>query len=95
MLWNNDFGADDGMTMAGLQGAYGGELIEMISVQTDSGAGSAGLMDGLIIRLTDEAGAHVGHVDFSNQLGAAVVPTPSAALGGLAMMGLISLRRRH
>ncbi len=82
------------MTMADMRANYGNVLIEMISIQTDSGwNGSDFLMDGLEITLTDGS---VGRVNFSHIAGySVVVPTPSAALGGLMLMGLPLLRRRQ
>src|SRR5690606_20400756 len=69
-------GGTNYMDMSALKAQYGNELIEMISVQTDSGAGRAGWMDGLVVTLTDGS---VGRVNFSHIAGySVVVPTPSA-----------------
>jgi len=67
---------------ATMQSTYGSELVEMISVQTNSGAGTAGFMDGLEITLTN---GDVGKVNF--------VPEP-AGLGLLSLGGLALLKRR-
>ncbi len=78
------------MTLAQLKTNYGDELIEMISVQTDSGWGDtgafSGYMDGLEIELMN---GNIGKVDF-------VIPEPTtAAVLGLAGLGLIARRRRR
>lgn len=68
--------------------AYGSELIEMISIQTDSGwNGFDGFLDGLEITLTN---GNVGRVNFE------AVPEP-ATLGliGLGAIGCFGMRRRR
>jgi hypothetical protein len=68
---------------ATMQSTYGNELVEMISVQTNSGPGTAGYMDGLEITLTNGA---VGQVNF--------VPEPaSLALMGLGGLAVVKRRR--
>ena len=83
MLFNNDHGSDDGLTLAQWKTSYGNEFIEMISIQTNSGAGDAGLMDGLVITLNN---GNIGEVNF--------VPEPSS-LALLAIGGIAVLRRRR
>ncbi len=62
----------DGLTLAELKVARGSELIEMISVQTDSGwNGFDGDVDGLEITLTS---GDVGRVDFTTGTYVTVVP---------------------
>ena len=76
-------------TLDQLKAAVGSELIEMISVQTDSGwNGFDGFIDGLEITLTDGS---VGRVNFE------AVPEPAtAALVGLGLVGgVLFLRRRR
>ncbi len=74
---------------ADFQSTYGNELVEMISVQTNSGwNGFDGYMDGLEITLTNGS---VGRVNFE------VVPEPATvALIGLGLVaGALFLRRRR
>lgn len=78
------------MSLADFKSAYGNLLIEMISVQTDSGwNGFDGYMDGLEIRLTN---GDVGRVNFE------VIPEPifyqMGALMGMSGLGLLRLRKR-
>ena len=76
----NSGGGGPEQTLAELIAADGSDLIEMISVQTDSGwNGFDGYMDGLEITLTN---SNVGQVNF--------VPEP-ATLGVLLIGGLFSL----
>lgn len=70
-------GPEGEMTLAEMIAAHGDELIEMISVQTDSGwNGFDGFMDGLVITLTN---GNVGRVNFEG-VGAApaltIAPDP-------------------
>lgn len=69
MTFRRNSGTPTGhMNLATLKATYGTELVEMFSVQTDSGwggsGGFAGSIDGLTIILTDGS---VGHVDFVRQ----------------------------
>lgn len=81
------------LTLADLISARGSDLVEMISVQTDSGwGGFDGYMDGLEITL---ANGNVGRVNFG-----AVVPLPVALWPGLALLGGMAIgtwrkRRRN
>ncbi|MEZ6191005.1 MAG: PEP-CTERM sorting domain-containing protein [Phycisphaerales bacterium] len=68
---------------ATMQSTYGSELVEMISIQTDSGAGTAGSMDGLVITLGN---GDVGQVNF--------VPEP-ASLALMGLGGLAAIKRRR
>jgi hypothetical protein len=71
-------------TLAEMITAHGSELIEMISIQTDSGwNGFDGYVDGLEITLTN---GDVGRVN--------LVPEP-ASLAMIGLGGLMLLRRRH
>lgn len=91
MVFSNDFNSgESGLSLADLQGSYGNELVEMISVQTNSGPGIAGFMDGLTIVANFGGDDVTGTVDFVS----APVPSPMAALGGMGLLGLVSLRRR-
>lgn len=81
-----EYSTDNGMTFAGLdfdafKQTHANELIEMISIQTDSGwNGFDGYVDGLVITLTN---GNVGIVDFQGS----VVPLPAAAWAGLTLLG--------
>lgn len=69
------------------QTTYGSELVQSFSPQTNSGLnGNDAQIDGLVVTLKN---GEIGSVDF------AAVPTPSAAFGGLVLMGLTSLKRRR
>ena len=71
------------MDWATMEATYGNELVEMISVQTNSGPGTAGYMDALVITLDN---GDVGEVNF--------VPEP-ASLGLIGLGGLAMLKRRR
>lgn len=71
------------MDWATMQSTYGGELVEMISIQTNSGPGTAGYMDGLVITLDN---GDIGQVNF--------VPEP-ASLALLGLGGLAVFKRRN
>jgi hypothetical protein len=77
------------LTLGDLAGTYGNELVEMISVQTDSGwNGFDGYMDGLEITL---ANGTVGRVNFTGE-----VPEPATmALFGAGLVGLFGAGRRR
>lgn len=94
-----EYSTDSGMTFSGnalvgentlseMQTAIGSELVEMISVQTDSGwDGFDGYLDGLRIELTSGS---IGVVNFQG------VPEPaSIALVGLAAAGGLAFYRRR
>ena len=73
---------------ADFQSTYGSELLEMISVQTDSGwNGFDGYIDGLVITLTN---GNVGQVNFE------VVPEPASLILALCTVaGLAGFRQRR
>lgn len=75
-----------------LLSAFGDELIEAISIQTDSGwDGFDGFVDGLTITLTDGS---VGIVNFEGDYPASsVVPLPAAAWAGMALLGGLGGKR--
>lgn len=71
-------------SFADFKSTYGSELVEMISVHTDSGwDGFDGYMDGLEIRLTND---NVGQVNF--------VPVPGAVLLGMLGLSVAGARLR-
>ncbi len=80
--------ANNELDLAGMISNYGDELIEMISIQTDSGwNGFDGYLDGLEIALTN---GNVGRVNFE------AVPEPATfALVGLALVGCVAGWRRR
>lgn len=91
MMTFNLSGSSTEMSLSDLQTSYGSDLIEMISIQTDSGwNGFDGFMDGLTIELTN---GNVGRVNFE------AVPTPGAATAGMMLLsglgGFNVLRRRQ
>ena len=68
---------------------YGDELIEMISIQTNSGwDGFDGCVDGLTITLKN---GNVGQVNFA----AVPEPTTLAIWGAFGGLGLVAVRRRR
>jgi hypothetical protein len=86
------FNANDGlpsgeMDLATLQASYGSRLVEMISIQTDSGwDGFDGYIDGLVITLKN---GNVGRVNLT------AIPEPaSLALMAMGLVGLGAVRRR-
>lgn len=77
------------LTLDQMATVYGDELIEMISIQTDSGwDGFEGCVDGLTITLKNE---NVGQVDFA----AVPEPTTLTIWGAFGGLGLIAARRRR
>jgi len=92
----NGCGTGPELTLGGLQAGYGTELIEMFSVQTDSGwNGFDGYMDGLVIELTN---GEVGRVNFeaAPQLPATGTRSLIVLLCGLAatLALVLAIRRR-
>jgi hypothetical protein len=86
------FNANDGlptgeMDLATLQTNYGDRLVEMISIQTDSGwDGFDGYIDGLVIELTN---GNIGRVNLT------AIPEPATiALMAIGLAGLGAVRRR-
>jgi hypothetical protein len=71
--------------------AYAAKNVLFFSVHTDSAVnGSDAQIDGLRVALNGTSG-EVGTVNFE----AVPVPTPAAAAGGLALLGLSALKRRR